>query len=223
MARLCAVAGSDYVRWSGSVFTEFGGGGGYTLACWVKLTSGQGGFMLSGEPLTSTSVPYTALYVNSGAGSVHASCDHQSGVSSQSAANSAGSLFSLNAWQHIAGVFASQTSRQCYVNGVLRATDTADESTAWAGFQFVEACRINTNGATGTGTVAEVAIWVAALNALELDALWRGTPAHRVRPTALRLYWPLWGVATTEIDLAGQQRSGTVTGATVADHAPVGR
>jgi hypothetical protein len=36
-------------------------------------------------------------------------------------------------------------------------------------------------------------------------------------------YWPLWGVATPEPDLSGNLNSGTVTGALLAAHAPVGR
>ena len=36
-------------------------------------------------------------------------------------------------------------------------------------------------------------------------------------------YWPLWGVATPEPDLSGNVNNGTVTGALLARHAPVGR
>lgn len=41
-------------------------------------------------------------------------------------------------------------------------------------------------------------------------------------PRAPLGYWPLWGVGSEEPDLSGNGNNGTVTGATVAGHAPIG-
>jgi hypothetical protein len=220
VSRLCASAGAQYVRWTGTLF----GGGAYTLACWGRWTSGQGGFQLGGEPSNAASAAYTSLWVDTTNGIVSANCDHQTGISSQSKAQTGvGVVLLASGWYHLAGVFGGPASRQCYVNGVQQATSSENEGTAWPGFGMVEVCRLNTNAAGATGTVAEAAIWSAALSAAELLALTRGAPPTRIRPTALALYWPLWGVAATEPDLSGNGRNGTVTGATRADHAPVGR
>jgi hypothetical protein len=208
----------QHVTWSGSL----GGSGPLTLAHWVRRATGEGGWTFNGEPSTAGSERYAGIYVDPTAGFARAQCDHQIGLPSAAIAQS-GFLITTNAWHHVCAVFASPTSRTIYVDGVAAATNAQDESVAWPGFGIVEVCRLNTNGANATGRVAEAAIWTVALSAAEIDALWRGVPPGRVRPAALFLYWPLWGVAATEPDLSGNGRNGTVTGATAADHAPVGR
>ena len=72
------------------------------------------------------------------------------------------------------------------------------------------------------GRIAEFAMWTAVLTDAEILALAKGIPPSQIRRNSLVLYWPLWGVSSPEPDLGGN-RNGTVTGATLADHAPVGR
>jgi hypothetical protein len=77
--------------------------------------------------------------------------------------------------------------------------------------------------ATFTGRIAEVAVWNIAMSDAEVQALTLGAHPLRFRPTNLIFYFPLWGVASPEPNLSGYAYHGTVTGAVLADHAPLGR
>lgn len=77
------------------------------------------------------------------------------------------------------------------------------------------------------GRIAECAMWVhytdasqGILSANEARMLASGVSPLRIRPNQLRLYLPM-GHASPEPDYSGYLRSGTVTGATVGNHAPV--
>lgn len=69
------------------------------------------------------------------------------------------------------------------------------------------------------GRIAEVRVFGnKILSQNEIDGIYFGTQLPR--PTA---YYPLWGLATPEVDLSDDAANGTVSEAVLADHAPVGR
>lgn len=70
------------------------------------------------------------------------------------------------------------------------------------------------------GRLAHQGAWNKILTLGEMEEFRRGRGAQNAN---LRGLWPLWGVASPELDLSGNLNNGTVTGATAADHAPVGR
>jgi hypothetical protein len=72
------------------------------------------------------------------------------------------------------------------------------------------------------GRLAEVAIWSTLLSANEVLSLSRSAPVASIRPQSLAIYYPLYGAAAPEADLSGHHNSGAVTGATAADHVPLG-
>lgn len=73
------------------------------------------------------------------------------------------------------------------------------------------------------GRLAEVALWNVELTANEFAALAKGTSPLMIQRRALQYYWPLWGVSSTEVDLGGNNKPGTVNGtAPLFNHAPVG-
>lgn len=74
------------------------------------------------------------------------------------------------------------------------------------------------------GSLAEAAIWDVALTDDQMRMLAGRRCALRVRPDRLVAtggYWPFYGTGSPEPDLSGRGNNGTVTGAVVADHAPV--
>jgi hypothetical protein len=73
------------------------------------------------------------------------------------------------------------------------------------------------------GILGEFAAWDVALSAEEIAALAKSVPANRIRSTALKLYLPLWGLASPEADVSGLAQNGAVTGALLANHPPIGR
>lgn len=74
------------------------------------------------------------------------------------------------------------------------------------------------------GKLAEVGIWKSILTTDEITALSKGASPNFIRRDQLQFLSPLWAVASPEPNLSGKgNRNGTVTGAVLADHAPVGR
>ena len=71
------------------------------------------------------------------------------------------------------------------------------------------------------GSIAELAVWNAALSAGERGALSGGARSNRVHPEALVGYWPLFGLQSPEPDLSGNGNSGTLNNPLFATHAPV--
>ena len=72
------------------------------------------------------------------------------------------------------------------------------------------------------GLLATCVVYSSALTDTELDAIGRGMIMASFNRTDLVGLWPMWGVSSPEPDLSGKQQNGTVVGATLAGHAPVG-
>jgi len=70
------------------------------------------------------------------------------------------------------------------------------------------------------GRLAEIFVANRAYTDNEILAVARGLPPIRLGNPSLVGYWPL-GLGSPEPDLSGQGRNGTVTGAVIADHAPI--
>ena len=75
------------------------------------------------------------------------------------------------------------------------------------------------------GLLAEAVIWNKDIGNANMERLIKayGNYARYHDRSAVVLDMPLWGVADPEPDLSGNGNNGTVTGAVLADHAPVGR
>jgi len=69
------------------------------------------------------------------------------------------------------------------------------------------------------GTIAEVGLWNVVLSTDQMAAIRRNSMPY----FSPRGRWPLWGIATPEIDLSGNLNSGTVTGASAANGPPTGK
>lgn len=115
----------------------------------------------------------------------------------------AASAMTANVWGHIAGVWASTTSRTCYRNGVAGTTGTTSKTPS--GWNTTDIGRLSTPTADyWDGDLAEAAMWSAALTTAEIAILAQGYSPLCVRPESLVAYWPLIGDASPERERVGR-------------------
>lgn len=128
--------------------------------------------------------------------------------------------YTANTWTHACGVFASSISRSVFINGGGKATNTTSSVPASLNKVSLGVYRSSAAGSGLQGSMAEAAIWSAALNDDEVLALAKGVSPARVRPQSLVFYAPLIRDA---VDVRGG-RVLTATGTpTAADHSRIYR
>jgi hypothetical protein len=119
-------------------------------------------------------------------------------------------------WQHGCGVFASESSRTPYLNGVAGSENTVTIGTTGPFDSTLVGSRFNTTlGFYFSGRIAEFGVWNAALTADEVASLAKGMTCDKVRPNALVFYAPL--IRNLQ-DVRGGLTITNNNGATVADH-----
>jgi hypothetical protein len=132
-------------------------------------------------------------------------------------ASTSSGTFTRQAWNHIAGVFASNSSRTVYLNGVAGATNTTTNIVRPLTKININAIEFTfgSNITYGNGIYAEAGVWNVALTAAEVASLAKGMTCDKVRPNALVFYAPLIR------SLQDLSRAAAITnnnGATVANH-----
>lgn len=140
---------------------------------------------------------------------------------SSDASSTTGPNGTANTWYHAAGTSSAANQRTAYFNGSSAASNTDSRTPGSVNTTSIGRLPRNGTALYFDGRLAEVGIWNVALNANEVAALaGRVSPRH-IRPESLVGYWPVWGLHSPEIDLTANNRQMTVTGATLANHAPV--
>lgn len=130
------------------------------------------------------------------------------------AANSA--TYNLNAWNHVAGVYSSPTSRSAYMNGSGPVTNTSTSFAVSPNLLNIGAGIISGSPAGfGDAIIADVGIWNAALTTGEIIALSKGISCGQVRPQSIVFHAPL---IRDLVDVRGGLSLTNNNGATVADH-----
>lgn len=189
----------------------------YTFAVWLNTTraTNSDNILFLSEPAGNN---FFGLLFDASGHLVFASK-----ASSVAAANAVSSAtVATGAWYHGCAVQAGLTSRTVYLNGGNTGTSATSQAplnvtqTALAAY----ATNSTTISSPFAGRLAEAAVWGAALDAGEIQALARGLSPIQVRPGSLLGYWPLLGRSSPEIDL-WRSNAMTVTGAVQADHPPV--
>lgn len=100
----------------------------------------------------------------------------------------------INTWQHQCTRQSNLSSRDVYLNGGSKGSNTTTLSAAIVVDRIALAAEWNTsNVLTGFlgGRLAEAAIWSAALDEAEIGSLAKGFSPTRVRPQSLVFYAPL--------------------------------
>jgi len=197
MARSFTTTSSQYLSYGASVLGASGTPP-YTIALWFKPTSGTAGRSLVAMADTAVTNVYTALSYDDLANTFLAATRGSGGLNYATKAVPAEAV-----WVHGCGVFASTSSRIAYVNGVAGTENTV--TTTMSGLDNTTIGALVRTSVAGymDGSMAEVAVWSAALSGAEVAALADGVSPLMVRPGELLSYWPLMGRTSPEIDLIG--------------------
>lgn len=129
-------------------------------------------------------------------------------------------------WYHCAGTFEPSTALRVWLNGAQDGALTSSVKSALAAGTPQRVLGIGNESIADSsrfdGRMAEVGIWEATLSAAEIDSLAKGVSPLKIRPGALRNYWPVYGQAFPEVDLTGTVNATTPGTVALANHAPVG-
>lgn len=211
---------SNYFSRSGAVVASTP----LTMACWINYSS----VSVSGWALSLGNNGASGFFGLQVAGAtvgdpIRAQVQSDGGTSG--IADSA-SGYTINIWQHIAGVFASTTSRTSYLNGVGGTPETTSVTDPTPDFTTIGNLRRSTPSTSipAASLVAEVCFWNAALTDGEIASLAAGASPLIIRPASLVAYYPGFD-ATTPMPEWMQASELTMTGTitTATDHPPVFR
>ena len=133
-------------------------------------------------------------------------------------------VFNLSAWNHIAMVGTSSTSRDVWCNGTVGTTGTTDITPTGIDGMAIGVLNDSSPSDFWEDFLGEFCLWNVALADAEIIALANRVHSSRIRPASIVPggYWPCYGVGSPEPDYSGQANHMIVTGATVAKHPPVG-
>ena len=117
-------------------------------------------------------------------------------------------------WHHVVAVNYGSTSRELWVDGVSRGTDTATKGTVTTNQLYLGRQRRGTGAffAPHNGPIANVGIWTRALRPREVTSLYKGY-APSFLDDSLVGDIPIIGNNSPEPDRRGGAVNGTVTGA----------
>ena len=183
MAYEFASASSQYLRTSSSPVS----GVPLTLACW---------FRGNGTPATGVFWPIIVLNdtgsndrVNIAVTGSNVTCAFvDDGVDAATA--TATGEYTSGSWIHGCAIHASSSSREIYVNGVSKGTNTSALNSL-SSFNRMTIGSNHIASAFFNGSIAEVGVWNVALTASEIASLAKGVTCDQVRPQSLVFYAPL--------------------------------
>lgn len=191
---------------------------GFTIAAWVRddnttYVSTERSVFWIGD--SADAAQFRTLFITNSAGnpfSVKARSENGSGAEATSTATAA-----QQTYIPIAGIFGSATSRDAFVSGGNKGSNTT--SIIHSGDYnrtSIGGRRDSSPNRYFSGDICWVAVWDIELADAEIAALGTGTNPMRVRPLSLAGVWPLWAMHSPEINLIGQGFQLTLTGTTAS-------
>ena len=191
-----------------------------TVACWFKQDADTNSYGVLVNTCDDTSTSYAeGLWTNTNTSSrLLLACSFSVGFNfSQSPSN-----ISFGTWHHGAGVFASTTSRTCYLDGSAGTENTSSREPGNVDYHSIGHQNGTTNARFFDGKIAEVAVWWAALRADEIAALAAGYSPALIRPGALYSYMPLGGPMSSgpAVDIYWGRTLDVIGTPTASDHPP---
>ena len=209
MAYKFAISSSQYLTATLTSLSEP-----FTLACWFNTSDNTNIHVLLGIQNISNGHRSNIYATGNVSGDPAQAATTVGGTAAIS--NSA-SAYSLNTWQHCAGVFTTNSSRLVYLDGVAGTTNTTATSPSYGTPTIGIGARHNGTvwGLFGDANTAECGIWNVALTADEIASLADGMTCDKVRPNALVFYAPL--IRNLQ-DVRGGLTITNNGGATVANH-----
>ena len=159
-----------------------------TIACRMNKSSSATQGLIAGVMRNAGSTFYGFyIYANASAKVTATAANNNVFAEAQSTTS-----YSASTWHHVCGVFSSNTSRTIYLDGAGSATNTTSLTPTLIDIVTIAAAR--KSGFVDNylnGSLAEVAIWNAALTEPEAKSLSAGMSPKLVRPQSLALYLPL--------------------------------
>jgi hypothetical protein len=159
-----------------------------TIACWMNKPATNTAGVIVGTFRNTGSDWYGFYLYASSTAKVNASAANNNVFAEAQSTTS----YSANTWHHVCGVYSSNTSRTIYLDGAGSATNTTSLTPTLIDIVSIAAAR--KSGFVDNylnGSLAEVAIWNAALTEPEVKSLSAGMSPKLVRPQSLVLYVPL--------------------------------
>jgi hypothetical protein len=186
-----------------------------SLVAWIKPVSQADGAVqrsIAFISFAAASGDFFALCLGSN-GSVDAEVYNGATVGKASTTT----LVTAGAWQHVAAVFTSASSRAAYLAGGNKVTNATTSTPTNLNTTGIGVYVDSGNNNLINADIAEVAFYNVALTDADVLASSTGLSPLLIRPEALVAYWPLLGNTSPEIDLRGRFEL-TVTGATASAH-----
>lgn len=182
----------------------------FSMACWFYPTALTADGFLIGVADKDFAARYHGLFCQ---GSVAG--DPLRAHSAQGAGGGAVTSTSItqDVWQHACGVYASTTDRRVFLNGAGKGTDATSVTPTGIDRTCIGRKMGSSPDSPFTGRIAHAAIWSVALSDAEVAALAGGLNPRRIQSASLVGYWPM-GDSAVDLNLAGTQRTFTVSGAT---------
>ena len=132
--------------------------------------------------------------------------------------------FSANTWHHACAVWSATNARAAYIDGGSKGTDTTsctpaslDNVTIAALYRWAGASNL-VGASLMSGSIAEAAVWNAALTDAEVAMLALGLSPLLIRPANLAGYWPL--IRDEDRDRAGDYHMTAYNTPSIATHPP---
>lgn len=193
MARTFTSAGASYLyRTSVPV-----SGTPLTLSLWFRVTNATAHHTLCFLSRSTAGIGYLGISARGDVSGDPVQAYKDNGTAPASVATSS-SGFSANTWHHVAQVVSGDAGNTVYLDGGNSGSDSTSRSFASMSLdRFSLAAFWYSAAKSGTvdGSVADVAIWSAALDVSEIQAMASGLrTSDQVRPESLVAQWPLGGL-----------------------------
>lgn len=214
MARLFDNAQSEYLRYAGAPVTAMP----LTMACWFYSDDNAAAQAFVTLSLASNPNHYYSIgaFGNVAGDPVRASI--RDGGTARAASTS--NAYAINKWQHACGVFTSTTSRDAYLNGNGKGSNTNTVNPT-----APDRMTIGGDGVSPTptwlmsGGICEIGIWNVALTDAEILSLYQRARPFDIRPNNLVAYIPLW--RDEDKDFVGGLTITAYNTPSIMDHAPL--
>lgn len=189
---------SDYARYGGAAVSAFP----FTMACWALPNNITAEHSLMWIGNSATNNQYFELSLR-GADVGDPVAAVARNTTYNDATTSTG--FSSSAWNHCCGVWTNNTSRDVYLNGGGKGSDTVSVSYTSSGANRTSIGRRDSSSPGGhiAGLISHPCIWNVALSEAEITSLARGAHPLTVRPASIVAFWPFWGNSSPEQDEVG--------------------
>jgi hypothetical protein len=168
----------------------------FTMGCFVKtddLTTDQCAMLVHDENSNSERF---SLKLDTTSDLVQA-ISRDGGVSSTAETSSS---YSANIWHHICARFTSTTSRDAFLDGGSKGSNTDSSTPSGIDALSIGMRDLSTPDNFLSGKIAHAAIWNVALTDAEVAVLARGADPRSIRRNNLVAYWPL---TTDDDDIIG--------------------